>query len=295
MDTPGAQKEAAPVGTPKRKRRFRFTLRRLMVFVAIFAIVLGWYVHRVREQQRAVEVVSRLGGTVWYAWPGVGISPERCPIWMQRVFSAIGEDYLFPVWGVKLSKRRATDADLKQLEPLRHLSYLELKGTDITDAGLVYLKGFPKLNNLHLDGTRVSDDGMDTVATFHRLSMLSIPNTTITDVGLAKLSGKTKMRMLVLDATGVTGDGLAHLAAMDRLEQLYLSDTQVHGSGLEILTRLPRLNFVALNNTAISDSDVPVLKTLGAKKVGVTVVGATDLSDAAKRELASSSPFVKAR
>ena len=43
------------IDTPRPKRRwYQYTLRTLFVLMTVLAVALGWYVHRVRQQKRAM-------------------------------------------------------------------------------------------------------------------------------------------------------------------------------------------------------------------------------------------------
>ena len=64
-----------------------------------------------------------------------------------------------PIVGVKLSKSRVTDAELKHLAGLQQLKALDLIGTKVTDAGLKHLVGLKQLQVLILDGTKVTAKG----------------------------------------------------------------------------------------------------------------------------------------
>src|SRR5688500_10507473 len=53
--------------TPTRKRRWmQFSLRSLFVVTALLAVWIGYHVNRARNQQKAVETVLRLGGTLYF-------------------------------------------------------------------------------------------------------------------------------------------------------------------------------------------------------------------------------------
>jgi hypothetical protein len=60
----------------------RVSIRVMMVVVLVVAIVLGWQVNRVREQQEAVRGVQRYGGWVHYDHEFVGgmPAPGRSPV-----------------------------------------------------------------------------------------------------------------------------------------------------------------------------------------------------------------------
>lgn len=65
MDTTGP----ADVLSRQASRRFQYSLRALLVVMltaCVAASCLGVKLHEVRQQQRAVEMIQKLGGTVWF-------------------------------------------------------------------------------------------------------------------------------------------------------------------------------------------------------------------------------------
>src|SRR5258708_2840648 len=61
MDTP------PPPVKPKR-RWLAFSVRGLLILVLGIAVLLGWEVHRARQQREAAEAVKKFGGFVHYNW-----------------------------------------------------------------------------------------------------------------------------------------------------------------------------------------------------------------------------------
>jgi hypothetical protein len=59
-------------GTHER-RRFRFSLRTLLVFVVVLSVLLGWFamrLERVRRERAVVETVVGMGGHACYGYYG---------------------------------------------------------------------------------------------------------------------------------------------------------------------------------------------------------------------------------
>ncbi len=59
-------KQSKPV-----RRRLRYSLRTLLLLVTVICLLLGYQVHRARQQIRAVEEIEGLGGIVWYNYTDV--------------------------------------------------------------------------------------------------------------------------------------------------------------------------------------------------------------------------------
>src|SRR4051794_16013180 len=62
-----------------------------------------------------------------------------------------------PVVVVDLGHKNVTDADLRELAPLKGLETLNLDFTQVTDAGMKELAGLKSLHTLSLDSTQVTD------------------------------------------------------------------------------------------------------------------------------------------
>jgi hypothetical protein len=102
------------------------------------------------------------------------------------------------VVGVSLTNAKVTDAELKELVPLKGLRKLELNGNEITGAGLKHLAPLEKLQELDLSRTRVGDEGLKELAPFPELRSLNLWNAGVTDAGLKDLAPLTKLQSLNL-------------------------------------------------------------------------------------------------
>jgi hypothetical protein len=219
------------------RRRFQFSLRSLLVFVLLCAVVSSWFAVRMkqaREQREVLEIiVVRLGGTIVYDhWEMVGPALPRA----ASSRKLLGADFFSDVFLLYLDGTQVTDAGLEHLKGLTALQGLSLDGTQVTDAGLEHLKGLTALQGLYLDGTQV------------------------TDAGLEHLKGLTALQWLYLDGTQVTDAGLEHLKGLTALQELWLGDTQVTDAGLEHLQGLRSLEEVDLSNTKVTDEGVKKLQ-----------------------------------
>jgi hypothetical protein len=118
---------AEPTSKPKR-RWFQFSLRTLMVFVTLCAVLCSWHQYNLaRKRAELARAADQLSTNV------------------QQMF--FGEPEI-------------TDAELKHFERFCQLEVLSLKNADITDAGLEHLRGMKNLRHLYLKGTKVTDSGV---------------------------------------------------------------------------------------------------------------------------------------
>ena len=101
-----------------RRRRFRFSLRTLLVFVTVASAGCGWLGYKVRQarrQREAVEVIQRLDGSVKYDYQfdsdeSLIESPlPPGPIWLRKL---LGDDFFANVRGVLIRSPLTRDDDL---------------------------------------------------------------------------------------------------------------------------------------------------------------------------------------
>ena len=85
-----------------------------------------------------------------------------------------------PVIAVNFQFCNVTDAELKELAPLKDLTKLTLYMTKVSDAGMKELAPFTKLSELNLCGTKVSDAGLKEIAQLKHLTELNLSSTDVT-------------------------------------------------------------------------------------------------------------------
>ena len=192
----------------KPKRRWlRFSLRSLMLLMALIAVLFGWAIHKAREQGIAVAALKEMGCVVQYN------DGQRSPTVLEWLRKLLGEGEFRSVTDLYGERSQITDAGLESLRGLTLLHELYLAETQVTDAGLVHLQGLSQLRHLELDRTHV------------------------TDAGLVNLKGLTQLELLYLTGTQVTDDGMAHLQGFTRLEYLALGETEMTDAGCSISKR----------------------------------------------------------
>jgi len=160
--------------TSRHSRRWRFSLRALLLATLVAALAMGW-VHHARRQYVAVEALrtSNPGATVLYdeQRPGDSQSESNWRAWIRK---QLGDDYLSTVTGVELYY--TTDADLKCLSNFPQLRWLSLvRSVDLTDVGMEYLGQLTSLETLILlDAEQVTDAGLRQLEQLTRLKRLRI-------------------------------------------------------------------------------------------------------------------------
>ena len=137
---------------PKRRRRwYQFSLRTLMLFMLVCAVLFGWVGKRLEETRREQLVVARIE-----SWGGgVAYHGKMLPPWIAN--------------------------------PFRKVRVANLMGTQVTDAGLVHLKDLTSLEVLRLDITLVTDTGLMHLKRLTNIEVLWLGDTEVTDAGLEHL------------------------------------------------------------------------------------------------------------
>ncbi len=191
---------------PKRRRWLRYSLRTLLILITLFAVWLGWHMHRRREQQRVATAVKERGGQAVPALRDLSqLSVTLAPYTLENDF-----------W---LTNLKLTDDALQDFESVPDLLGLHLSDNRITDQGLAYLKDRTDLMVLDLTN-----------------------NPAITDAGLAHLRHLTELRQLILrNNSQITDAGLVHLEKMQHLDILVLHGTRVTAAGgSKLQQKLPK-------------------------------------------------------
>ena len=122
------------------------------------------------------------------------------------------------LWGLHAEHSRVDDEQLRFLQGMSGLQFLDLSGSQVTDAGLVHLLGLASLETLNLWDTTIGDGALDLIGRLPNLRQLGLGNTLVTDAGLPHLAGLEHLRLLQLWGTEVTGPGLEYLHGLRYLE-----------------------------------------------------------------------------
>jgi Leucine-rich repeat (LRR) protein len=151
--------------------------------------------------------------------------------------------------GVDLRDAKVSDADLKHIDKLTNITWVNLPG-NISNAGLVHIKGLKGLKSFAPPGTNVDDAGLENLKGLTQLEILDLRHMAVSNAGLKHLEGLTNLKRLYLRGPHVGDAGLEHLEGMIKLEELWLTDlTEVTNAGLESLKRMTNLKFLRLDRS----------------------------------------------
>src|SRR5262249_50835262 len=133
--------QRTPYRPPRRRRWFQFSLRSLLVFIVVAAIVSGLLGKRIEQKNKerdATAAILRLGGTVTFDYQSEPNGKPRGPAWLRNL---IGEHFFRDVSRVTLSGSNIGDAELEYVNVMPALEWLDLNESRVTDAGLAQLAG----------------------------------------------------------------------------------------------------------------------------------------------------------
>jgi hypothetical protein len=279
-----------------RARWKTISLRGLLVLVLAIALLLGWIVHKARQQREAVAALQKFGGFVHYDWEFVDgpvkvprgnllwkptwgkLTPGRkpwAPDWLRR---AVGDEYFQSLAHVSLYvdiKKGHADATWVNMGPaddaLRKLSTqtsvrtLQLGGDQVTDDNLADVGRMTGLEELSISwGYHLTDRGFLHLSGLRRLRILELDHSKMTDASLGAIGQLTNLEELRIAGAGFSDRGLAQLEGLTRLKYLSLGEGnhQISDAGLESLKGMKELEYIDLGGCHVSDEGIAKLREL---------------------------------
>jgi len=224
---------------PIRRRRFQFGLRSLLLLVTAIGLGLGWAswkLNEIRQHQRVVEEVRRLGATVSFEHQLNNPNPVAPgPRWLKRI---LGEDFLAEVTQIQLNDERVNDDTLALIATLPNEGSSLIATSDgITDEGLEHLAKGTGLDALEIHSANVTIAGYENLKKLKKLESLIVRDERIDDSWLPVLADLTQVRYLTLTQTRVTDAGLTHLKRASWLRLIDLRQSKVTKEGVDQLKR----------------------------------------------------------
>ncbi len=193
-----------PEKVPTKSRLSRYSLRSLLVAIAVLCLLFAWgsfKVHRATKQQAAVNTLTRKGAFVWYDYEVaedggiyseidaqgrfVDPSPPE-PQWLRRVLN-VNSRHAVIRFGASPTAD-ICDADLAHFDELPNLEILILRCPRVTDAGLRNLGQLKKLRYLDLYLTPITDNGLSNIKALTNLEYLRLESTEVIEKGFRELA-----------------------------------------------------------------------------------------------------------
>jgi uncharacterized protein YjbI with pentapeptide repeats len=207
--------------------------------------------------------------------------------WIDDLGGAVIRDAQGRITGVDLRGTWVTDTDLRKLNQLTDLNYLNLSLTRVTDQGMQELKNLRGIVELNLYFAEyVTDEGLAAIKEWKKLKRLNVHGTKVSDTSLEHISGITALESVNVGSAMLTDVGLERLTTLPNLKELTMGGNELGDAGLQALRQIPTLTYLDLsgrqgtdsNVWAISMSDVGLeavltLKDLRELRFGCTSIG----------------------
>ena len=272
---------------PAKRRRFRYSLRGLMLLILVLCIGLGVWAEKARRQRLAVAAIFAQDGFAAYDYEMVNgdYQPGRHPSEPKWLLRVSGIDFFHNVlWVWVALPHRDLDSAEKASSPDRALNPVFAKLADLpglrkltlngpTDAEIGQLRGLTELEVLNIvESLELSDAGVQPLSNLKKLKILGLKGR-ITDKGLSHLSGLRNLETLSLLCMGpqgegenysdgskpITGKGLKYLRGMTKLRTLVIDSDQIGDEGLSHLEGLDKLESLTLINPHLTDAGLRTL------------------------------------
>jgi Leucine-rich repeat (LRR) protein len=277
----------------RRRWRFQYSLRTLLIVVSIGGVLSGWIgsiLLRAHDQRAVVKKIQALGGQVYYDYQQTearwGIRLENTPPGPGWVRWMLGDDvfayaeFVFfnssqntvkdkdlallralpRLKGVVLDSSRITDEGLEIVSNLPNLQEVNLSNTSITGKGLGQLEKAQKLENLTLSGVSVSDSTLEQIDKLKNLKSLQLVRTSVTDDGMAPIARLTQLKWLDLFQNGgLTYKALKSIGQITSLESLHIVGNSAIDRDLDQLKSLHKLKILSIISCSFNDGDLGIL------------------------------------
>ena len=243
------------------ERRFSFSLRGMLVGIALFALWFGGVGTDVLRWGREAAAIAALQQHDVTTFEYYYESPHR------SLVGRFGYNPFAEVQNTVILSDQGLPALLEHADALPDLEWVCFDGVlGVSDTGLARieeLNQFPKLRCGGIDGCRVTDAGLERLTGWKRLEELWLANCPqITDAGLAHLKELPNLRRLSLHQRHnartmfITDAGLAHVADLQQLQDLRITWVPFTDAGLDRLREMPNLERVLLYKTKATEAGV---------------------------------------
>ncbi len=231
------------------ERRFRFSMRGMLVGIAVFALWLGVIgVDLLRWGQEVATVMELFDR-------GVVVND------MDGRFDPL--EPLKNVRSIEIGMDSGLPGLLGYVKDLPDLEAVNFRNGGVSDAGLnrvSELDRFPNLRSIAMDRCNVTDSGLERLANLRVLEGLYIYNCTkITGAGMANLAGLQQFRHLYLTGVPIRDAGMVHVAGLRQLSRLTLAGIPISDAGLAQLRDMPNLRRIDVHRTQVTEKGVNAL------------------------------------
>lgn len=250
---------------------FKFSLRLLLVAVAIFGVWLAVLGRQAGHERDARRAIAPLASDVHYDYqidPEGKFDPDAEPAWTIAIHETIGDEYFCRMHTVMFS-RDVTDSDMLAIRDALQRSSLQSINLapcrQFSDDGLSAISELGDLRDLDLRDTAVTNDGLKLLRNLPNLRELQLGNigfrrpALVNDEGLAVLADLPRLEAIYLWGNGFTDAGLIHVKDLPDLHLLWFQQTRVSPNAIRELRRLQKLEVLALEGCDVGDAELSEL------------------------------------
>lgn len=209
------------------RRWLRFSLRTMLIAVALLCVWLAIVCQNAARQKHATEVIESAGGYFTYLsgdkdYPYIERREARDRLgWLRNL---IGFDFFETVGEVDFWERddspRVHHA-IAALGDLPHLRALHIRSAKITDDEMAIIQRLP-LHQLTFESCTLTPAGWKSVCRMTNLRILGLYGQEINDAVLENIGAETKIIRLELSGVSVTDAGLTRVNQMPELREVRL-------------------------------------------------------------------------
>jgi hypothetical protein len=246
------------------RRWLRFSLRFLMLLIAVVAIPLAWKVNRVRNQRAVIAEIRKLPGFMFYDYErnyGVGISTSSGPPGPEWLRDLLGIDYFADVVHVNISGPQVTDETLHRLASLPHLQLLGAESDNITDQGVAVLARSKDLFSVGVTSKQLTVASVDHLQGLPKLYWLACSGQQVDDSWVPHIVELKTVQCIQLTDARVSDRGIAELVRMPLLHGIYFSDMPISDATLDQLHGMTKLTRLGLHQTQATKEGVKRFQT----------------------------------
>lgn len=192
-----------------RPRRFRFSVRTLVILVTLASFLFGLYVLPAYRAQAAVEALERAGCQIRWSYQmknGQVDDTARSSI-RADLLELVGPAYFHRIVGLScpsidiLHRKTVQEALGLHVSNLRQLTSIDFASGVANDHVLAAVGKLGHLQELSIAGPEISDRGLAPLARLSRLETLMIHAPKVTDQGVAHFKSLARLRTLDLNTT----------------------------------------------------------------------------------------------